>query len=191
MQPSSIYLTAYITALGLYEFKRLAMGLRNDPASFSRGMHVMTKSLDNVLVYIDDCNLYSKRPRYNDIPGTDDELWQDHYNSVAKFLRLCRASNLKLNGEKSISGKADMECLGHIITPEGLKPNLEKVKAVRSFKRPEDQGNLRSFLGLIIIVHLLRIWRNANGHSIISSGRFVSMTGCLSVKLNLSTYGTL
>ena len=60
MNPDRMYLTVFITPLDLYEFKRLAIGLRNAPASFSRGMYITTKTLENILFYIDDCNLYSK-----------------------------------------------------------------------------------------------------------------------------------
>ena len=42
-----------------------------------------------------------------------------------------------------------MDFLGHIITPDGLKPNPEKVKAVKSFKPPANQDDLRAFLGLV------------------------------------------
>lgn len=38
--------------------------------------------------------------------------------------------------------------LGHIITRDGVKPKLEKVKAVQGFSIPKDQKEIKSFLGL-------------------------------------------
>ena len=39
--------------------------------------------------------------------------------------------------------------LGHLVTTEGLKPNPEKIKAVKNFKLPETQKQLKGFLGLL------------------------------------------
>ena len=41
-----------------------------------------------------------------------------------------------------------MEYLGHLITPQGLKPNSKLVEAVREFPAPQNLKQLRQFLGL-------------------------------------------
>ena len=38
--------------------------------------------------------------------------------------------------------------LGHTLTPEGVKPNSKKVKAVRDFSVPKNVKEVKSFLGL-------------------------------------------
>ncbi|CAH2210260.1 jg2077, partial [Pararge aegeria aegeria] len=43
----------------------------------------------------------------------------------------------------------EVNYLGHIITDEGVKPNTEKVRAVKEFPAPKTQKDIKSFLGLI------------------------------------------
>ena len=42
----------------------------------------MTRDLEDMLAYIDDVNIYSKRPT---AASTDEELYQRHYNSFYAF----------------------------------------------------------------------------------------------------------
>jgi len=41
-----------------------------------------------------------------------------------------------------------VEYLGHVITPEGLRPNGKLVEAVRDYSPPKNVQELRRFLGL-------------------------------------------
>ena len=56
--------------------------------------------------------------------------------------------NLKLNPKKCCFGCQVVEYLGHILTPDGLKPNPERIAAVRQFTTPHDVKGLKQFLGL-------------------------------------------
>ena len=42
-----------------------------------------------------------------------------------------------------------MEYLGHTLSPDGVRPNDNKVKAVKEFKRPTCCKEIKSFLGLV------------------------------------------
>ncbi|GFU30071.1 retrovirus-related Pol polyprotein from transposon 297 [Trichonephila clavipes] len=71
-------------------------------------------------------------------------------NSVTEtiFQRLSSYS-LKLNISKCVFGVTELIFLGHLITPDGIKPLLDKVQAVLDYKQPETVGSLRKFLGLL------------------------------------------
>ncbi|GFT99448.1 retrovirus-related Pol polyprotein from transposon 297 [Trichonephila clavipes] len=56
---------------------------------------------------------------------------------------------LKLNISKCVSGVTELIFLGHLITPDGIKPLPDKVQAVLDYKQPETVGSLRKFLGLL------------------------------------------
>ena len=61
-------------------------------------------------------------------------------------------SGLTLNYDKCQIGVSSMEYLGNLLTDEGLQTSDDKVEAIVQAPRPEDQSELRSFLGLCSIV---------------------------------------
>ncbi|GFT32035.1 transposon Tf2-8 polyprotein [Trichonephila clavipes] len=64
------------------------------------------------------------------------------------FQRL-RSYGLKLNISKCVFGVTELIFLGHLITPDGIKPLPDKVQAVLDYKQPETVDSLRKFLGLL------------------------------------------
>lgn len=69
----------------------------------------------------------------------------DHLKIVMD--RLERA-NLKLNLDKCQWFTDKVELLGHVITPEGIRPNPKKIEAIMSRPTPRNLKELRSFLGM-------------------------------------------
>ena len=55
---------------------------------------------------------------------------------------------MTLNKEKCEFGKTTIKFLGHIITPEGISPDLHKTTAVKNMKQPSNVSELRGFLGM-------------------------------------------
>jgi hypothetical protein len=45
---------------------------------------------------------------------------------------------------------SEVRFAGHVISPEGVKPEPEKVAALKNFPAPTDATGLRSFLGLAV-----------------------------------------
>ena len=123
MHPNSREKTAFVTPQGLYEFCAMPFGLTNAPAVFQRLMqHLMTglnhaAGPDFVVVYI---LVFS--------PTLEQHLL--HLRAVIK--RISEAG-LKLKPSKCRFVRSEVEYLGHIITPEGLKPNSKLVEAVREY----------------------------------------------------------
>ncbi|GFU82381.1 retrovirus-related Pol polyprotein from transposon 17.6 [Trichonephila clavipes] len=56
---------------------------------------------------------------------------------------------LKLNISKCVFGVTELIFLGHLITPDGIKPLPDKVQVFLDYKQPETVGSLRKFLGLL------------------------------------------
>ena len=86
------------------------------------------------MIYIYDIIIFSK--------SVDEHLV--HLEEV--FRRLCDA-NVKLNPKKCSFVKQRLEYLGHVVTPEGISPNPDKVRVVQEFPTPTKLKELRSFLG--------------------------------------------
>ena len=65
--------------------------------------------------------------------------WQsDHDRNVRAFLARCRERNLKLNLKKARLRQSEVPFIGHILTPEGLKPDPHKVEAIVTMPDPTD-----------------------------------------------------
>lgn len=128
--------TAITTPWGLYEYTNLCFGLVNAPQTFMRFMHEVLRGLPFCYVYLDDILCFSK----------DAAEHKEHLRVI--FQRLS-AYGLKLNVSKCVFGVTELEFLGHLISPEGVRPLQSKVQAVLDFKLPSTIGNLRKFLGLI------------------------------------------
>ena len=46
----------------------------------------------------------------------------------------------------------ELPFLGHIVSAEGIKPDPEKVEAIRQLPPPRNKSELRTFLGMITYV---------------------------------------
>ncbi|XP_015771899.1 PREDICTED: uncharacterized protein LOC107350190 [Acropora digitifera] len=68
---------------------------------------------------------------------------------LEKVLDRARSYNLKLNFEKVKVRKQQVQYVGHIISAEGLKPDPEKVRAMKDMPPPETKEDVRRFLGSI------------------------------------------
>ena len=76
--------------------------------------------------------------------------WQtNHDRNVRAFLDRCREGNLKLNKKKARLREQEVASIGHILTPEGLKPDPHKVETVVGMPDPTDVQSLRRFLGMV------------------------------------------
>ena len=82
--------------------------------------------------------------------GNTPAEWQsDHDKNVRAFLNRCRDRNLKLNEKKARLRQQEIPFIGHVLTPEGFKPDPCKVEAIVQMPDPTDVHSLRRFLGMV------------------------------------------
>jgi len=132
------YKTAFRTSRGLFEYTVVPMGLCNAPATFMRLMNNIFKDMiaeGFVTVFMDDIVIYS-------------ESVQDHWTHLRKVLARLREQKLFAKASKCCFFSRKVQFLGHVLTPEGLKPMSEKLQAIDSWPDPTCKDDLRSFLGL-------------------------------------------
>lgn len=137
MDPGSVEKTAFTCKYGLYEWLVMPFGLCNAVPAFERLMETVLVDLKwrTCLVYLDDCVVFS-----TDFPT--------HLVRLRQVLERFRSAGFKLKMKKCHWGRSQVAFLGHIVTPTGILPNPEKVKAVMNAERPCDLHTLRAFLGL-------------------------------------------
>lgn len=141
MKADSREKTAFTTPHGLFEFLVMPFGLTNAPAVFQRLMHQVLLGLnpddgaDFVSVYIDDILVFS-------------ETLEDHVKHLATVMNRLIEVGLKLKPTKCHFCRQEVEYLGHVITPHGLKTSEKHIAAVREFPIPETVRDVRRFLGM-------------------------------------------
>ena len=141
VHPKAIEKTAFITPQGLYEFRVMPFGLMNAPSVFQRLMQRVLMELnpeegpDFVSVYIDDVLIFSR-------------TLTEHLQHLKLVIGRLLEAGLKLQPSKCHFVRKEVVYLGHIITPDGLKPNPRLVSAVKEFPVPRDVRQVRQFLGL-------------------------------------------
>ena len=133
--------TAFITHQGLFEFRVMPFGVMNVPAVFQRFMQRVLAGLkaecgkEFVSVYLDDVIIFS-------------ETLEDHVKHLRMVYERIREASLKLNPMKCKFVCDEVDYLGHLVTPAGLKPNNQNLDAVKHFPVPTNLRQLRQFLGL-------------------------------------------
>ena len=138
MDPLSKDKTAFITSNGLYEFNTMPFGLTNAPATFQRFMDAVLAGLKwkVLLVYMDDICIFSNN-------------FEAHIQDLEEvFIRL-RQAKLKLKPSKCHLCQNEIKYLGHIVSPQGILPDPEKIKSISNMPYPTNVSELQSFLGLI------------------------------------------
>ena len=73
---------------------------------------------------------------------------EDHLQHLHALLEGLQGAGLKLKPQKCHFIRQEVEYLGHIITPKGLKTNSRLVEAVQEFRTPKSVQQVRQFLGL-------------------------------------------
>jgi hypothetical protein len=111
------------------------MGLLGCPASFQCLMEGVLRNISNVIVYIDDLLVHTK-------------THEDHLQVLEQVLPRLHLHNLKINLDKCFFGNKEVSYLGFTLTPEGIKPGKNKLKAIKDAKPPTDIKTIRSFVGL-------------------------------------------
>lgn len=130
--------TAFCTPLGLYEFNKLPFGLCNAPATFQRMMDLILSGLQwqTCLVYLDDILVFGR---------THSEMLK----RLEVILDRLDGSGMKLRLSKCKFSQQSVSYLGHIISFDGIKPDPEKLQAIKCIHPPSNVKEIKSFLGII------------------------------------------
>ena len=124
------------THRGLFQYRRLPFGIASAPAIFQRAIENILQRIPGVLCFIDDIL----------VTGTSD---QEHLERLEEVFKRLEARNLRVKRKKSYFLRDMVYYLGYCISAEGIHTDDENVAAVVNAPRPQNQRQLRSFLGLV------------------------------------------
>jgi hypothetical protein len=115
----------------------MPFGHCNAPATYVRLMETVLRGLtyDSCLVYLDDVIVIGR-------------TFEEHLLKLRKVFQRFREACLKLHPEKCQLLQKEIRYLGHIVSPEGISTDPEKLKAVREWPTPKNKHEIRRFLGL-------------------------------------------
>jgi hypothetical protein len=115
----------------------MPFGLKNAPSSFQRMMNIVLHDLvDKVcVIYIDDILIYSQSK-------------EEHLQHIKLVLERLRKYGLVASAEKCKFCLGKVDYLGFTISQNKVEPQAEKVQCIVSWPVPQNQSQVRSFLGL-------------------------------------------
>ena len=114
--------TPFITADRVFKFVCMPFGLCTAPSTFQRTMDLVLRDLrwSVCLVCLDDIIVYARNI-------------EEHRQRLVMVLIALRKVNLKLKLEKCRFAEKEITALGHRNSAEGVRPDPDKVKAVKEF----------------------------------------------------------
>jgi len=134
---------AFMVSEGSFEPTVMFFELMNSPVTFQAMMNELLRNLINtgkVAVFIDDV-----------IVGMETE--EGNEELVVEVIKRLEENDLYVKPEKCKWKVKEVEFLGVVIGPEGIKMEKEKVKGVLEWPTPKSIKDVQKFLGLANYYH--------------------------------------
>ena len=142
LDEESSKLTTFWTPLGRYRFLRMPFGISPAPEIFESKLQECLADLHGVKVIRDDILVVG-------YGATDEEAQIDHDRNVTRLMERARRVSLKLNKSKVKLRKTEVKFMGHVISKEGLKPDPDKVTAIKNMPKPTSTSEVQTLLGFV------------------------------------------
>lgn len=114
-------------------------GISCAPEIFQKVMESIVAGLKGVIVYLDDILVTGKTQT-------------EHDQNLKMVMSRLQQFGILLNEAKCAVNVSQLEFLGHELSDKGIRPMESKISAIKSFRKPNNIAELRSFLGLITYV---------------------------------------
>jgi hypothetical protein len=135
LDEESSYLTTFNSPLGRYRFNRMPFGLKMSQDVFQTKIDQTFEGCPSVVGIADDIVVL----------GKPDE---DHDNNMYGMMQRCKETGLKLNPDKCVIKQKEIKFYGIICVQEGVRPDPDKVSAIKQMEPPSNRQELQTFLGL-------------------------------------------
>ncbi|KAK8954187.1 hypothetical protein KSP39_PZI001996 [Platanthera zijinensis] len=136
MHPPDIKDVSFITGDGCYCYKMMPFGLKNAGATYQKMMDRVFQGQKgrNLEVYVDDLMVKSREV-------------DSHLQDLEETFDTLRRYKMRLNPLKCIFGASKGKFLGHLLTPVGVEPNPDKVRAIMELGPPRDAKEVQRLTG--------------------------------------------
>ena len=139
LDEKSSMLTTFGTPFGRYRYLRMPFGVSTASEVFQRTMEQLFTGYPCEII-VDDILVWGR------------DIAEHDYN-LEKVLQRAKEVNLKLSPKKCKFRLESVSYVGHQFTKDGLKPDEEKIKAIKEMPVPDDPKALQRFLGMVNYLH--------------------------------------
>ena len=110
----------------------------NEGATFQRAMDISfaNERYKFVVIYMDDIVVYSRSN-------------MNHIRHLERVFLKCRKYGISLNPRKSNFALEEGKNLGHIISKEGIRIDLDRVSAILKVEEPRRKKEVQYFIGQV------------------------------------------
>ncbi|KAI2650239.1 Retrovirus-related Pol polyprotein from transposon 17.6 [Labeo rohita] len=136
LSEKSSYLTTFNTVFSRYRFCRLPFGIVSAQDVFQQKIDEIYEGLPGVVAIVDDVLVYGKTK-------------EEHDRNLRSMLERSRKKGVCLNPEKRTVCVPEVSYFGHRLTPDGIKPDPQKVAAIKEMTPPKDRAELETILGMV------------------------------------------
>lgn len=129
--------TAFIFDGRSYHFNVLPFGLNISVSVFIRALDkaIGRELMQELIVYVDDILIISK-------------TWEEHCLLLEKTLDKLEKEGITIKLSKSHFGREELKFLGHVIGINGIKPDPDRLEALKECPEPQTVKQLKAYLGL-------------------------------------------
>ena len=135
MHPDDVFKTAVTTPFGLFEWVQMPFGLKCAGQTFQRLMDEVLHGVNGSFGFVDDILIAS-------------DSAEAHLNDIEMLFQRLDSYGMRINLSKCEFGKVELDFLGHHITPNGITPKDDNIKAILNFELPRTVKDLQRFLGM-------------------------------------------
>ena len=118
----------------------MPFGTSSSPEEFQRRLQEALDGLEAISTVADDILIVGR-------DQTEAEARIYHDRNFANLLRRARSQNLKLNKAKIRLHMHELKYIGHVLSPEGVKADPDKVSDIKNMPTPTDIEQVRRLLG--------------------------------------------
>ena len=128
--------TAFSTQNQHWQFEVMPFSLFNVPPTFVRLMRQILGNMKNVFVYLDDIIIFSQNK-------------EEHFQILEEVLSRLEGAGLKIKLSKCQFLKRQLNFLGHVVGPNGVKMQDRKIETIMNYPPPKNAKAVKRFLGII------------------------------------------
>ena len=126
-------LTTFWSPFGRYRFLRLPFGLSSSAEIFQMKLYEFLHDIPGIHVMADDILITGNG-------DNQEEAMENHNNNLEILLKRLEENNCKLNREKLVLCSESLTFFGHILSSSGVRPDPEKVDAIKRMPHPHDKS---------------------------------------------------